>query len=354
MSDRALVSTRKGLFTLQRKNGSWSVSEPAFAGVPVTQTLYDARDSMLYAALKHGHFGTKVHRSTDGGKTWSEAGAPAFPADAADGKALFQVWSLETGAAPGELWAGAIPAGLFHSTDHGDTWSLDEKLWNVPERAQWFGGGYDDAGIHSIVADPRQAGRMVVTISCGGVWETKDAGANWTVGGEGLIATYMPPERQRDSAIQDPHRVAACAAAPDIMWMQHHCGVYRSGDGGAHWSQLTPPVSGFGFAVAAHPKDSATAWFAPAVSDECRMAKDGQLCVNRTRDGGRTWETLRRGLPQQDAYDLIYRHGLDVDESGTRLIMGSTTGGLWTTDDSGDHWQALDVRMPPVYAVRFA
>ena len=28
-------------------------------------------------------------------------------------------------------------------------------LWDVPERAKWFGGGYDDAGIHTISPDPR-------------------------------------------------------------------------------------------------------------------------------------------------------------------------------------------------------
>jgi photosystem II stability/assembly factor-like uncharacterized protein len=185
------------------------------------------------------------------------------------------------------------------------------------------------------------------------VWETTNAGRDWTVRGDGLIATYMLPERQRDSAIQDPHRAVACAAQPDVMWMQHHCGVYRSTDGGLQWSQLSPPVSAFGFAVAAHPSQSGTAWFAPALSDECRMPKGGALCINRTRDGGATWETLRAGLPQRDAYDLVYRHGLDVDESGARLAMASTTGGMWTSDDGGDTWQELGARLPPIYAVRF-
>ena len=72
------------------------------------------------------------------------------------------------------------------------------------------------------------------------------------------------------------------------------------------------------------------------LSDECRMPKDGAVCVNRTRDGGRTWETLRAGLPQKDAHDLVYRHGLDVDETGSHLLMGSTTGGLWASFDGGD------------------
>ena len=63
---------------------------------------------------------------------------------------------------------------------------------------------------------------------------------------------------------------------------------------------------------------------------------------------------LRDGLPQQHAYDLTYRHALDVDATGEVLAFGSTTGGLWTTDDGGDSWTALDARLPPVYAVRFA
>jgi hypothetical protein len=50
--------------------------------------------------------------------------------------------------------------------------------------------------------------------------------------------------------------------------------------------------------------------------------------VTRTRDGGRTLDVLRTGLPQRDAYDLIYRHGLDVDATGERLVMGSTPGAL--------------------------
>jgi len=92
----------------------------------------------------------------------------------------------------------------------------------------------------------------------------------------------------------------------------------------------------------------------PAIKDEIRVPRDGALSVSRTRDGGKTWESLRDGLPQRDAYDLIYRHGLDVDESGTRLVMGSTTGALWISESGGERWQLLNAHLPPVYAVRFA
>jgi hypothetical protein len=63
--------------------------------------------------------------------------------------------------------------------------------------------------------------------------------------------------------------------------------------------------------------------------------------------------SVREGLPQRDAYDLIYRHGLDVAENGERLAMGSTTGALWVSETSGAQWQLVNAHFPPIYAVGF-
>ena len=355
MSDRLLVATRKGLLMYQRRGSGWALARTVFAGAPVTAAL-SAADGTLYAALKHGHFGPKLHRSADGGETWQELPAPAFPADAADAPALFQIWTLETGGPHhrGRLWIGAIPAGLFRSDDGGASWQLSRALWDVPERARWFGGGYDDAGIHSVVARPARPGAAVRGDLLRRGVGLGDDGATWKLQGEGLVATYMPPEQAGSLEIQDPHRVARCAADPDVMWMQHHNGVFRSTDAGVHWKQLAPPVTGFGFAVAAHPKDPLSAWLVPAVADEQRIPSEGALCVTHTSDGGESWETFREGLPQRDAFDLVYRHGLDVDREGARLAMGSTTGALWVSDTAGARWQLINAHLPPIYGVRFA
>ena len=63
---------------------------------------------------------------------------------------------------------------------------------------------------------------------------------------------------------------------------------------------------------------------------------------------------LREGLPKEPSYDLIYRHGLAVDESGERLAIGSTTGGLWISENGGDSWRSVSAHLPPIYALRFA
>ena len=60
------------------------------------------------------------------------------------------------------------------------------------------------------------------------------------------------------------------------------------------------------------------------------------------------------GLPQRHAYDLVYRHGLAVDEDGETLAMGSTTGTLWMSETGGEIWRTLSTHLPPIFAVRFA
>ena len=75
--------------------------------------------------------------------------------------------------------------------------------------------------------------------------------------------------------------------------------------------------------------------------------------VTRTRDGGKSFDILTKGLPQQHAYDVVYRHALTLDATGDRLAFGSTTGGLWISEDQGDQWSNVTCTLPPIYAVRF-
>lgn len=368
MSRRIDVATRKGLFTVESKqDGSpWTVTGSAFLGDNVSLILSDARDGTRYAALDHGHFGVKMHRSKPDG-TWEECAVPTYPPKPEDevdndmwGKPLpwstVRIWALEAGRPdqPGHLWCGTIPGGLFYSSDRGESWVLVRSLWDHPKRKSWFGGGADLPGIHSICVDPRDARSVYVGVSCGGVWLTKDMGETWESRAQGMWAAYMPPERKYEQEIQDPHRLVQCPAQPDAMWVQHHNGIFRSTDGGSNWSEVKPEgAPNFGFAVAVHPKDPDTAWFIPGVSDQHRIAPSGELVVTRTRDGGKTFEVLKTGLPQGHAYDIAYRHALDIDETGNRLAFGTTTGNLWVSEDQGDSWQSVSANLPPIYAVRF-
>ncbi|GAB4569337.1 MAG: exo-alpha-sialidase [Rhizobacter sp.] len=354
-SHRGWVATRKGLFELGRQGKGWEIARVSFLAEPVSMLLPPTASGRMLAALNLGHFGVKVHASDDAGATWREVGTPAYPPQPADATGvpwkLVQIWSMESVA--GALWAGTLPGGLFRSGDGGETWQLVDSFWSRPERAGWFGGGYDVPGIHSILPHPTRPGELLLGISCGGVWGSREGGTQWALQAKGMRADFMPPEQAGDENIQDPHLIAAGKAQPGTLWCQHHNGIFKSTDGSVSWQEVKAPLSSFGFAVAAHPSDPNTAWFAPAIKDEKRVPVDGAMVVNRTRDGGRSFETLRKGLPQKDCYDLVYRHGLAVDDSGTSLLMGSTTGNLWASDDGGDSWLSVSTHLPPIHAVKF-
>lgn len=386
MTARILVGTRKGTFLVEKTNGRWT---PRLAGHPGAGVNFVARDpytGTLWAALGHGHWGAKLSRSTDDGATWSDAPqikypegarylAPAEPTE--DGSdeglgptikpaTLLKLWVIAFGP-KGRIYVGTIPGGLFESHDGGESFELNRPLWNHESRGgdlftgegsgmtHWFGTPASEGefapGIHSIVVDPRDPQRILVAVSTAGVLESTDGGRTWRGRNKGLTMDYLPePEAEWG---HDPHFVTLSAGRPDHVWQQNHCGVFYSADGAATWKKVSQPEVGvhFGFPVAVDAKDGRTAWVVPGKSDMQRITIEGSLFVARTTDGGQTWQQLREGLPQEHAYDVVYRHALD--NSGDHLAFGSTTGNLYVSEDRGDSWQTAANNLPPIYSVRF-
>ena len=224
-------------------------------------------------------------------------------------------------------------------------------LWDHPTRSGWFGGGRDRPGLCALVIDPRDSDHLYADISVGGVYESHDAGQSWAPRNQGLKACYLPDPHPEVG--HDPHFLVASPSNPDVLWQQNHCGVFRSTDGGQSWADISQPGGPvyFGFPIVVDEQDADTAWVAPAVSDEDRYAVDGALCIGRTEDGGESWTALRRGLPQSDCYDIVFRHALDL--SGEQLAFGTTTGNLFISEDRGDNWECLGNHFPPIYSLRF-
>jgi photosystem II stability/assembly factor-like uncharacterized protein len=284
---------------------------------------------------------------------------------------VYKIWNLTFGNddQPGRIYAGTIPGGLFVSEDGGDTWELNRPLWNHESRGgdlfagdatsenQWMGTpaaidyGVFEPGLHSIITDPNDDDHLYVAVSTAGILETTDGGHSWAGRNKGMTNDYSPdPEAPW---AHDPHFVSCCSSDPQCMWQQNHCGVFFSEDGAQSWRKVSVPESGvhFGFPIVADENDGKTAWVVPAHSDMQRMAINGGLCVARTDDGGESWTTFRKGLPQENAYDIVLRHCLDI--SGDTLCFGSTTGNVYLSEDRGESWQCLGTNFPPVYSVRF-
>lgn len=386
MSARILLGTRKGTFLVSKQQGRWRLTLSGHIGAGVNYVAKDPRTGTLWALLGHGHWGAKLSRSRDDGKTWADApqikypeGArhylPPPPTETGPGEGaptlkpatLLKLWTMAFGP-DGRIYIGTIPGGLFVSRDGGESFALDRGLWNHESRGgdlfvgpgngttKWFGTpaaeGEFAPGIHSVVVDPRNPKRVLVAISTAGVFETTDGGTTWHTRNAGLVMDYSPTPTD-EWAGHDPHQLVICAGQPQHLWQQNHCGVFYSDDGAASWRKVSQPERGvhFGFPVAVDAEDGRTAWLVPGKADMQRTTIDGGLFVARTQDGGASWEQLREGLPQEHAYDVVYRHALDVHADV--LAFGSTTGNLYVSEDRGARWQVVANNLPPIYSVRF-
>ncbi|MBK9385525.1 MAG: hypothetical protein IPN34_12010 [Planctomycetes bacterium] len=391
MSSRILIGTRKGTFIAEKTSRGWCPRLSGHAGSGVNFVAADPHTGRLWALLGHGHWGAKLSISDDAGATWSDAGAQIkYPEGARfigqdmyeDASSSFGVgWKIRTKPATlaklwviafgpeGRVFVGTIPGGLFESRDGGASFALNLRLWNHPSRGgdlsqgdaaaetKWFGtpaseGGDFAPGIHSIEIDPRQPDRMLIGVSTAGVIETTDGGKTWRSRNKGMTLDHTPePDAEWG---HDVHAIELCKGAPEHVWQQNHTGIYYSRDGAATWTRVSKPENGvrFGFPVTTDAEDGRVAWVLPAEGDNKRMAIGGGLFVARTDDGGQSWRTLRAGLPQELAYDVVYRHALHNDAGS--VAFGSTTGNLYVSDDRGEQWATVANNLPPIYSVRFA
>jgi photosystem II stability/assembly factor-like uncharacterized protein len=388
MANSILVGTRKGTFVVDKQNGRWKPRLAGHAGQGVNFVARDPESGTLWAALGHGHWGAKLSRSSDGGQSWQDATQIKYPEGArylsppmpsedgsvtgavvAKDATLLKLWIIEFGPA-GRVYVGTIPGGLFISKDGGESFELNRGLWNHDSRGgdlfgggegsgmtHWFGtpaaveSGEFAPGIHSISVDPRNPDRVLIAISTAGVLETQDGGATWRGRNKGMLNDYLP-----DPAAEwghDPHFVTLSKGQPEHVWQQNHSGVFYSSDGAATWTRVSQPDVGvhFGFPIAVDAEHGKTAWVVPGKADSARMTIDGGLFVARSSDGGQSWQQLREGLPQENAYDVVYRHALD--NHGDCLAFGSTTGNLYVSENRGDSWVAVANNLPPIYSVRW-
>lgn len=356
-----LLGTRKGLVIYVHNGKEWQHKSNHFLGIPVSLTYADPRTNIWWACLDHGHWGVKLHRSNNEGLDWEELDAPKLPEgeEVREGvpAAVKYIWAFAHAGMnrPNELYLGTDPGALFHSRDNGNSWQLVTGLWNHPSRkTQWFGGGRDNPGIHSILVDPRDSHHIYVGISCAGVFESLDNGKHWHPANKGMTADFLPD--QNAEVGQDPHLVVMSPSNPDVMWNQNHCGIYQSIDGAKNWKPVHQEKgqgpANFGFAVAVHGTNPDMAWVVPGESDGVRVAVDLAMCVCRTDDGGKTWKAFRNGLPQDNSFDIVYRHALDID--GGSLVFGTTTGNVYCSSDLGENWIKLSSDLPMIYSVEFA
>jgi photosystem II stability/assembly factor-like uncharacterized protein len=347
-----LVGTKKGAFILKGDGdrSSFTMSGPHCDTWPIHHIIGDPKMGTIYAAGGNEWFGPAVWRSDDGGKSWTHSSEGlAYKEGEEPVKA---VWSLAFGP-DGTLYAGVQPAGLFVSRDGGKTWTHLDGLQKHPSRERWMPGG---AGLilHSLLIDQDDPRSIWVGISAAGVFHSADGGETWEARNRGTRADFLPEDQRYPEFGQCVHSLVKAAGNGGRLYQQNHCGMYRSDDGGKSWQSIEEGLpSSFGFPAAAHPSDPDTLFLVPLNGDTAgRYMPDGRAAVWRTRDGGKSWQDLRDGLPQENVYYNVLRQALAVDRcQPAGVYFGSASGILYGSADEGDEWQMLAEHLPSIMSV---
>ena len=138
--------------------------------------------------------GNGIYKSTDSGETWNHAGLPNSERIS---NVVVSPTSSDTvfAAVPGALWSDSPDRGLYKTTDGGKTWNIALKGANL------------STGCSDIALDPADPNKMFAAM-----WDFRRKGWTFRSGGDG-------PDKPSGS------------------------GLFRTADGGATWTEITPENS---------------------------------------------------------------------------------------------------------------
>jgi BNR/Asp-box repeat len=361
---RVLVGTRKGAFilTADGRREQWEVVGPYFGGWEIYHVKGSPADpGRLYASQSSGWSGQVIQRSDDGGVTWEPVGNQ-FAYDGTPGTHQWydgtphpwefaRVWHLEPSSAdPDTVYAGAEDAGLFRSSDGGQSWQELPALRSHDSAPSWQPGA-GGMCLHTILLDPSVPGRIFAAISAAGAFRSDDAGQTWRPINHGLQSEGIPdPDAEVGHCV---HRLAMHPARPGVLFMQKHWDVMRSDDAGESWHEISGNLpTDFGFPIDVHAHEPDTIYVVPITSDAEHFPPEGKLRVYRSRTGGDDWEPLTRGLPQQHCYVNVLRDAMAVDALDSCGVYFGTTGGqVYASPDAGDTWSPIVRDLPAVLSV---
>ncbi len=301
--------------------------------------------SVIWVATGEGNdrnsesWGDGVYRSTDTGATWTHVGL-------ASSRAIARLAVHPTdprtayAAVLGDLWMPSAERGLYKTTDAGATW---RKVLSAP-------APYDDrVGAGEVAIDPADPNVVYATLyarrrrpwsftygpaatdgkDLGGIFKSTDGGATWRKLTSGLpgqtgrigLSIYAKDPATIYAVVQSDAGGQSSLDDPESK----EGGVFRSTDGGEHWSRVSPldPRPFYFSQIRVDPTDARRVYlltFVLLVSD----------------DGGTTW--------REDLFKNVHpdTHALAVDPTNRDHLLLGTDGGLFQSFNRAVAWDHLE------------
>jgi photosystem II stability/assembly factor-like uncharacterized protein len=271
-----------------------------------------------------------LYLSEDAGETWHEAGR---------GIAEPRVLSVAVSPSHREsgtsvVYAGTEPSNLYRSEDGGQTWQLLPALRELPSEPRWsFPPRPWTHHVRTIALHPTDADWLAVGIELGGVMRSRDGGATW--------ADHNP------EAHSDAHQLLTHPLAPERIYEAAGQGVARSEDRGETWSHHEQGLDRhYAWAQAVDPQDP-DLWYASVSRSPfaAHGAGDGQSRLWRSEGNG--WHAIDSWGDSPEHRRMPYAL-LTFAQQADRLLVGLRGGLLQLTDNRGENWSELPVRLPGV------
>jgi len=274
--------------------------------------------------------GNGIYKSSDGGETWAYMGLP-------ESERINEILvhpgkpDVVYACVPGKLWSDSADRGLYRTTDGGKHWSLVLKGSNL------------STGCSGITIDPKNAERIYAGLwdfrrkgwtfrsggdgpdapSGSGLFRSDDGGSHWTE----LTAENTPglPAKpwgrvETEIAPSDPNRVYSFIESVDAA-------LYVSDDAGKHFEKRD--------------KSQMMVWrpfyFAKLVVDPLnadRLFKTNLFAIV-SDDAGRSFSQTS-GATHADS------HAVWIDPKNTQHVLMGDDGGLWHSFDGGNRWWKSD------------
>jgi photosystem II stability/assembly factor-like uncharacterized protein len=187
------------------------------------------------------------------------------------------------------------------------------------------------------------------------IFRTSDGGERWHPISPDLtrasltVPATLDPATAADTAAPGPRRgvvydIGTSSLKDGLIWAGTDDGlIWRTVDGGAHWSDVTPKTLAAWSKVGTIEPSHFDADGAYAAIDRHRL-DDFHPYLLRTRDGGKSWQSIASGLADGGVLNTV--NVVREDPVVRGLLFAGTERGLFVSFDDGDHWQPLQHGLP--------